>query len=115
MEKVQEHKEPDSSPASISKERWPFRAGKKDERGIKVIHLVDEEWVIRELPGVRCENVQYYDLKNIGFINNTGLAKLIELLRSLLKNDMQVQFVNVSVQIRQRIGAMGLQHILNCG
>jgi ABC-type transporter Mla MlaB component len=56
-----------------------------------------------KLPGVLIKGVQYYDLKNIGFINNTGMANLIELLKSLLKQGVEVQFVNVNENIKNKI------------
>src|SRR6478609_2196060 len=37
------------------------------------------------LSGVYCEGVQYYDLSGISYINNTGMAILIDLLKSLLE------------------------------
>src|SRR4051812_4983139 len=37
-----------------------------------------------------------YDLSNVHSINNTGLAHMIDLMKSSLKNGIEVQFVNVS-------------------
>ena len=83
--------------------------------GIKSINLSGDKLVITaELSGVFCQGVQYYDLKNISFINNTGIANLIDLLKSLLKQGVEVQFVNVADKIKEKIRSMGLQNILNC-
>lgn len=83
--------------------------------GIKTMNLAGEQLVITaELSGVFCQGVQYYDLRNILFINNAGMANLIELLRSLLKQGVQVQFVNVNEKIKKKIRSMGLDHILIC-
>jgi ABC-type transporter Mla MlaB component len=88
---------------------------KKKTPPVKSVNFDGERWVIiDELPGVLCEGTQYYDLKNIGFINAAGLASLIALLKSLLLNGVRVEFVNVSQQIRNRIKALGLDRILNC-
>lgn len=84
-------------------------------QGIKSINLFGEQLVITaELSGVFCQGVQYYDLKNILFINNAGISNLIDLLKSLLKQGVRVQFVNVNEKIKKKIKAMGLDHILIC-
>jgi ABC-type transporter Mla MlaB component len=67
-----------------------------------------------KLPGVYVKGIQYYDLKDVGFINNTGMIRLIDLLRSLLKKGVETQFVNVNDNIKSKIKALGLDHILNC-
>jgi anti-anti-sigma factor len=83
--------------------------------GIKSINLAGNQLVITtELSGVFCQGVQYYDLKNIQFINNAGLASLVDLLKSLLKDGVQVQFVNVNEKIKKKIRELGLDHILIC-
>jgi anti-anti-sigma factor len=65
------------------------------------------------LSGVYCEGVQYYDLSGISYINNTGMAILIDLLRSLLEMGVEVQFVNVHENIRKKIKLLGLDKIIN--
>ena len=83
--------------------------------GIKSMNLAGTQLVITaELSGVFCQGVQYYDLKNIQFINNSGLANLIDLLKSLLRQGVEVQFVNVNEKIKKRIRELGLDHILKC-
>ena len=67
------------------------------------------------LSGVYCQGVQYYDLSGIQYINNTGMAILIDLLKSLLEMGVEVQFVNVHDSIKKKIRAMGLENIINCG
>jgi hypothetical protein len=67
-----------------------------------------------ELPGVYFKGIQYYDLKNIYFINNTGMVNLIELLKSLMEQNVEVRFVNVADKIKEKIKNMGLDHILIC-
>jgi ABC-type transporter Mla MlaB component len=72
------------------------------------------QYSIDQLPGVLCKGVQYYDLKDVGFINNTGMASLIDLLKSLLKQGVETQFVNVNEPIRKKISSLGLDRILKC-
>jgi hypothetical protein len=79
-----------------------------------VIMIGDRPIVMRELSGVYFEGTQYYDFRNILFINNNGMANLIELLKSLLENGTEVRFVNVNEKIKTQIKSMGLDHILNC-
>ena len=90
---------------------------------VKSIHMSEDGFVIKEefdpeeseeVAGVYIKGIQYYDLKNVSFINNTGIADLIELLRSLLKQGVEVKFVNVNKKIKNKIKSMGLDHILNC-
>ena len=83
----------------------------KDEREL---FQLNEEFTTDKLGGVYLQGIQYYDLKNINFINNTGMATLIELLKSLLKKEIEVQFVNVNEKIKDQIKSMGLDNILNC-
>ena len=82
---------------------------------VKSINLSgDKSIVTAELSGVFCHGIQYYDLKNILFINNNGMAALIDLLKSLLKHGVDVQFVNVNEKIKKKIKSMKLDHILIC-
>lgn len=103
----------------------------KSGSNLRSIHLSGEGFIIKdeppirsyesfklsdspELPGVFCQGIQYYDLKNIYFINNTGMANLLDLLKSLLQKDVEVQFVNVCDKIKNKIKSLGLDHIIIC-
>lgn len=70
---------------------------------------------VKMLPGVYCEGIQYYDFSGVEYINNTGMAILIDLLKSLLEIGVEVQFVNVHPNIRKKIRELGLENIINCG
>jgi ABC-type transporter Mla MlaB component len=76
--------------------------------------LEDRNLRTDELPGVFCAGVQYYDLKEINFINNTGLASLIDVLKSLLKQGKEMKLVNVNSKIKKRIKSLGLDNVLDC-
>lgn len=67
-----------------------------------------------ELAGVCIGGVHYYDFKNVQYINNTGMACLIDLLKCLLEQGVKVQFVNVSDRIKSKIKLIGLENILKC-
>ena len=83
--------------------------------GVKSINLSGDKLVVTsELPCVFCDGVQYYDLKNILFINNSGIAGLIDLLKSLLEQGVETRFINVNEKIREKIRSMGLDTILTC-
>ncbi len=69
---------------------------------------------IDELSGVCIDGIHYYDFKNIHFINNTGMAGLIDLLKCLLQKGEKIQFVNVNEKVKNKIKSMGLENILNC-
>lgn len=88
---------------------------KNNTPSIRSINLSGDKFIItEELSGVFCSGVQYYDLKNIIFINNTGIANLIDLLKSLLKEGVEVQFVNVSEKIKEKIKVLGLENVITC-
>jgi hypothetical protein len=79
------------------------------------ISFASDPWMISgEIEGYREDGILYYDLKNVAFINNTGMAKILELLKSLLKQGVEVRFINVKPQIKQKIKSLGLENILNC-
>jgi ABC-type transporter Mla MlaB component len=68
----------------------------------------------KRLSGVLFNGVQYYDLNDILFINNTGLANLIGLMKTLLKKGIVVKFVNANNKIKEKIRSMGLDKFINC-
>lgn len=88
---------------------------KKIESSVKTINLSgDKILVTDELPGVYVQGVQYYDLKNIAFINYAGMANLIDFIKALLEKNTEVKFVNVNDKIKSKIKSVGLEHILHC-
>lgn len=119
-------------PQSVLSKRIEITMLKKTDSNLKSIHPTENGFVIKEeapiksyeafrmsdsdtdLPGVFFQGTQYYDLKNVYFINNTGMANLINLLESLLEKDVDVQFVNVCDKIKNKIKALGLDEILIC-
>lgn len=87
----------------------------KIRSNLKTISLTgDKVLVTDELPGVYCHGIQYYDLKNIGYVNYNGMANLIDFIRSQIEKGVEVQFVNVNDTIKSKIKSIGLEHILNC-
>jgi ABC-type transporter Mla MlaB component len=73
-----------------------------------------EENPVDALAGAYIEGVHYYDFKNVQFINNTGMASLIDIVKCLLEQGVKVQFVNVSEKIKNKIKSMGLENVINC-
>lgn len=67
-----------------------------------------------ELAGVCIDGIHYYDFKNVRFINNTGMACLIDLFKCLLEQGVRLQFVNVNDKIKNKIKLIGLENILMC-
>ncbi len=72
------------------------------------------EYRANEIAGVYFQGIQYFDLKNVYFINNTGIANLIDILKSLLKQGVIIKFVNVREKIKDKFKTMGLDNIFNC-
>ncbi|MES2590694.1 MAG: STAS domain-containing protein [Bacteroidota bacterium] len=71
------------------------------------------EDVKNTLSGVYFQGVQYFDLKNVNFINNTGIANLIDLLKSLLEQGVVIKFVNVKDKIKTKFKSLGLDSIFH--
>ena len=88
----------------------------KEDQNIKFEEVFQErgDYPINALAGVYFQGFQYFDLKNVYFINNTGIANLIDLLKTLLKQGIVIQFVNVGEKIREKFKSMGLDFIFNC-
>ena len=70
-------------------------------------------YVTSALSGVYIQGVQYFDFKNVNFINNTGIANLIDILKDLLKQGIEVKFVNVKESIKSKFTSMGLDTIFH--
>jgi anti-anti-sigma factor len=127
MEPSMETDAPELRQAPQGESHPQMDAEKKISSNVMSIRLTSDGLVIRDedlatsaedagiLSGVYCEGVQYYDLKGIEYINNTGMAILIDLLKSLLEMGVEVQFVNVHNNIKKKIREMGLEKVINCG
>lgn len=72
------------------------------------------EYSSNELAGIYFQGTQYFDFKNVYFINNTGIANLIDLIKSLLRQGVVIKFVNVKEKIKDKFKSMGLEFIFNC-
>ncbi len=70
-------------------------------------------YVTTALSGVYIQGVQYFDFKSVNFINNTGIANLIDILKDLLKEGIEVKFVNVKDNIKNKFISMGLDSIFH--
>lgn len=71
------------------------------------------EYPTDELAGVYHNGIQYIDFKAVLFINNIVVARLIYLVKSLLKQGVKVKLVNVGESIKGKIKSMGLENIFN--
>ncbi|MDF2452874.1 MAG: hypothetical protein K0S26_2378 [Bacteroidota bacterium] len=78
------------------------------------IQIDDDQEKEKALAGVLCQGVQYYDFKNVPYINNNGLASLIRILKASMKNGIKLKFVNVNKRIQVKIKTMGLDKFINC-
>ncbi|MBA3664158.1 MAG: STAS domain-containing protein [Bacteroidetes bacterium] len=130
MENLSNSHEPSTSSKAeiINAAKLQIDAEKKISDNVMSIRLTPDGLIINDgpgskadgthtedqLPGVYCQGIMYYDLNNVHYINNTGMAILIDLLKSLLEMDVAVQFVNVDEKIKQKIKEMGLENIINC-
>lgn len=103
--------------------------GEDDKNKISVLDYFDEssvnikfdevfqergEYSSNEFAGFYFQGVQYFDFNNVYFINNTGIANLIDLIKTLLKQGVVIRFVNVREKIKEKFKSMGLEFIFNC-
>lgn len=109
MEAIEENIE-----SKISKEDNSIQSGQKIKIRSNELFRLKNEFVEDELAGVSIKGVHYYDFKDVHFINNTGLASLIDLLKCLLQKGVEIRFVNVSEKIKDKIKSLGLENILRC-
>lgn len=88
----------------------------KPTKNIKFDEVFQErgEYSSNELAGIYFQGTQYFDFKNVYFINNTGIANLIDLIKSLLRQGVVIKFVNVREKIQAKFKSMGLEFIFNC-
>ena len=56
----------------------------------------------------------YYDFSNVKYINNSGIADLIDLVKSWTEMGTEVRFIHVKEDIQQKIRESGLDQILYC-
>jgi len=79
---------------------------------LKIDDFINDESTSKVLADL--QGFQEYDLGNVHYISNTGLANMIDLLKSSLKKGIEVHFLNASEKIKNKIRAMGMDQILNC-
>lgn len=98
-------------------ENTPFTdSSDKPVTNIKFDEVFQErgEYSSNELAGIYFQGTQYFDFKNVYFINNTGVANLIDLIKNLLGQGVVIKFVNVREKIKDKFKSMGLEFIFNC-
>ncbi len=98
----------------LSPEGLIFKDSESAHSNTTITEPLSYQYTTDRLSGVYCQGVQYFDLSSVQYINNSGMATLIDLLKSLLEMGVEVQFVNVDTKIKGKIKEMGLEKIINC-
>jgi len=98
----------------LSPEGLIFKDSESAHSNTTITEPLSYQYTTDRLSGVYCQGVQYFDLSSVQYINNSGMATLIDLLKSLLEMGVEVQFVNVDSKIKGKIKEMGLEKIINC-
>ncbi len=65
-----------------------------------------------ELPGIYVDNLCYFDLHDLHYLNNTGIANLIDLVKFLSEAGLEVRFVNVADALMEKLKTLGLDQIM---
>lgn len=98
---------PDSSNA--------VRTGTGAERRSKVIVLENSpERQFKELPNARFGGMIYYDFRDVTYISNCGMARLIEHVKLLLEKGIEIRLINISDKLKTQISSLGLDHVIHC-
>jgi anti-anti-sigma regulatory factor len=66
------------------------------------------------LAGVYYNGIVYYDFTNVHYINNSGVADLIDLVKTWIDMGTEVRFINVNRDIRNRFKDIDIDHVLTC-
>ncbi len=64
--------------------------------------------------GVYFNGIMYYDFTNVKFINNSGIADLIDLVKTWMEMGTEVRFIHVDEDIHKKFKESGLDHIICC-
>lgn len=65
-----------------------------------------------ELPGIYVNGMCYFDLHDLHYLNNTGIANLIDLLKMFAEQGLEVRFVNVSELLKTKLKTLGLDQVI---
>lgn len=82
--------------------------------GTPVVQYITGEGHTEIMAGVYYKGTMYYDFSRVTFINNSGVADLIDLVKSWLEMGIQVKFLQVSREIKEKIEEHGINGILYC-
>jgi anti-anti-sigma regulatory factor len=66
-----------------------------------------------DLAGAFFQGVYYYDMANVKYINNTGIADLINLVKDWMDQGTEVKFINVRDEIKNEFKRLGLVNIID--
>ena len=81
-------------------------------RSSNLSHLTGETRA-EDLAGVYFQGVHYYDMGKIEYINNSGIADLIDLTRDWMEQGIEVRFINVRDEIKKEFQRRDLGHIID--
>lgn len=76
------------------------------------LHLTGER-VSQSLAGVYFQGVHYYDMGKVEYINHSGIAELIDLVKDWMEQGIEVRFINVPDGIKREFEKLDLDHIID--
>jgi anti-anti-sigma regulatory factor len=59
------------------------------------------------------KGIMYYDFSKVKFINNSGIADIIDLVKSWIDLGAEVRFTNVSEEIKRKLRESELEGIID--
>jgi anti-anti-sigma regulatory factor len=66
------------------------------------------------MAGVYYNGTMYYDLSKVKYINNSGVADLIDLVKSWMELGTEVKFIHVNEEIKKKFKEHGIDEVLYC-
>ncbi len=66
-----------------------------------------------DLAGAYFQGVHYYDMGKVQYINSSGIADLIDLVKDWMEQGIEVKFINVRDEIRKEFQRLDLGHIID--
>jgi anti-anti-sigma regulatory factor len=77
-------------------------------------HFLTGEGHSEVMAGVYHNGIMYYDFSTVKYINNSGVADLIDLVKSWIELGTDVRFLNVNEEIQKKFKDHGIDEVLYC-
>jgi hypothetical protein len=77
-------------------------------------NIKQQEFSQELFPAYHQNGTTYYDLANLTALSNIEMAKLIREIKNSLRENTETCFLNTNPEIKEKIKALGLDHVIYC-